>query len=106
MTTSGDDDGEEGRGSLVNLPTRAVRRTEAPEPDEPEDAARPAEDEEALRLKLELLRQEHRDVDHAITALQDQGGDPFTIKRFKAQKLRLKDRIARIEDQITPDIIA
>ena len=58
------------------------------------------------RTTLRLLRQEHRDLDAAIEALQEQGGDPFTIKRFKAQKLRLKDRIARIEDSLMPDIIA
>ena len=62
---------------------------------------------EVLRVKLEVLRREHRDLDEAITALQEHGrGDPFTIKRLKKQKLELKDRIARIEDQLLPDIIA
>lgn len=59
-----------------------------------------------LRSTLRLLRQEHRDLDEAIDALQARAGDPFTVKRLKAQKLRLKDRIARIEDELTPDIIA
>ncbi|ARC89825.1 YdcH family protein [Rhodovulum sp. MB263] len=63
--------------------------------------------EEVLRVKLEVLRREHRDLDDAIHALQEKGtGDSFTIKRLKKQKLSLKDRIALIEDQLTPDIIA
>ena len=65
-----------------------------------------AAEEEALRVQLGLLKQEHRDMDTAIDALQRQGGDPFTIKRLKTTKLRLKDRIARIEDELNPDIIA
>lgn len=64
--------------------------------------------EEILRMKLEVLKREHRDLDEAITALEERGGlsDQFTIRRFKKQKLTLKDRIAAIEDRLTPDIIA
>ncbi|HDR29495.1 YdcH family protein [Rhodovulum sp.] len=63
--------------------------------------------EEVLRVKLEVLRRKHRDLDDAIRALQDTGtGDSFTLMRLKKQKLALKDRIALIEDQLTPDIIA
>ena len=62
--------------------------------------------EEIARLRLELLRREHRDLDAAIEALQQTGGDRFTIQRLKKQKLSLKDRIAALEDDITPDIIA
>jgi hypothetical protein len=65
------------------------------------------EEREVLRVELEVLRQEHRDLDEAIRALQDDGkGDMFTIKRLKKQKLNLKDRIAQIEDRLFPDIIA
>lgn len=65
------------------------------------------ETEEVLRAKLEVLRREHRDLDEAIAALEDKGtGDQLTIRRLKKQKLGLKDRIALIEDQLTPDIIA
>ncbi|ANB33842.1 DUF465 domain-containing protein [Rhodovulum sulfidophilum] len=63
--------------------------------------------DEVLRVKLEVLRREHRDLDDAIHALQEKStGDSFTLKRLKKQKLSLKDRIAQIEDQLTPDIIA
>ena len=62
---------------------------------------------EVKRIKLEMLRREHRDLDEAIAALQDRAApDMLTLRRLKKQKLGLKDQIARLEDQITPDIIA
>ena len=62
---------------------------------------------EVKRVKLEMLRREHRDLDDAIHALQDRGtADMLTLQRLKRQKLQLKDQIARLEDQLTPDIIA
>lgn len=63
--------------------------------------------EEVLKVELEVFRQQHRDLDDAIQALQDRPtGDQLTIRRLKKQKLRLKDQIAIIEDLLTPDIIA
>lgn len=63
--------------------------------------------EDVLRAKLDMLRQEHRDLDEAIRALEDrQTSDALTIRRLKKQKLGLKDQITLLEDQITPDIIA
>ncbi|MBV7409166.1 YdcH family protein [Maritimibacter sp. DP1N21-5] len=63
--------------------------------------------EEVLRVELEVLRREHRDLDDAITALEDTGrADQLSLRRLKKQKLVLKDKIARLEDQLTPDIIA
>ncbi|KAJ55156.1 hypothetical protein ACMU_15480 [Actibacterium mucosum KCTC 23349] len=64
--------------------------------------------DEVLRVRLEVLRREHRDLDDAIAALEERGAaaDPFTIRRLKKQKLTLKDRIATLEDRLTPDIIA
>ena len=65
------------------------------------------EPEEVLRVKLEALRREHRDLDEAIRALEEKSArDPLTVRRLKKQKLSLKDRIAVLEDQLTPDIIA
>ncbi|WP_116134896.1 YdcH family protein [Tropicimonas sp. IMCC34043] len=62
---------------------------------------------EVLRVQHQVLAREHRDLDHAIHALEATGtADTFTLRRLKKQKLALKDRIAQIEDQITPDIIA
>ncbi len=62
--------------------------------------------EDVLRVELETLRQNHRDLDEAIRALEETGGDMLTVRRFKKQKLALKDRIRKLEDQLTPDIIA
>ena len=63
--------------------------------------------DEVLRVELEEFRRQHRDLDEAITALEEKGArDPLTTKRLKQQKLRLKDMIAYIEDRLYPDIIA
>lgn len=63
--------------------------------------------EDVLRVKLEVLKREHRDLDEAIAAMHDRGaGDELALKRFKKRKLMLKDEIARIEDELMPDIIA
>ena len=57
--------------------------------------------------RLDLLRMEHRDLDAAIAALADAGvPDQLQLARLKKRKLRLRDEIALIEDQLIPDIIA
>ena len=63
--------------------------------------------EEILQIELEVLIQEHRDLDEAVKALEERGSrDQLTIQRLKKKKLALKDKIAVIEDRLTPDIIA
>jgi hypothetical protein len=63
--------------------------------------------EEMLRIKLEVLKREHRDLDQAIHALEETGRpDQLTLRRLKKQKLALKDQIVKIQDQLIPDIIA
>ncbi len=63
--------------------------------------------EDVMRIKLEGLKREHRDLDEAIHALEAKGtADVLTVRRLKKQKLRLKDQIAQLEDRLTPDIIA
>jgi hypothetical protein len=65
------------------------------------------EEEAAIRAQLARLRQEHRDLDAAIAAMSESDrSDPIRVQRLKKQKLALKDRIARLEDQLLPDIIA
>jgi hypothetical protein len=65
------------------------------------------EDERELESELARLQQEHRDLDAAIDALhQSPAPDLLRLQRLKKRKLQLRDRIAFIEDQITPDIIA
>ena len=63
--------------------------------------------QDVLRVKLAALREQHRDLDDAIAAMQAAAtADQLAVRRLKKQKLRLKDEIARIEDILTPDIIA
>ena len=67
----------------------------------------PMDEADVLRVKLEVLKREHRDLDEAIHALEARGpADVLTVRRLKKQKLRLKDQIAQIEDRLLPDIIA
>jgi hypothetical protein len=64
-------------------------------------------DDRILRHRLAQLRQEHRDLDEAIIALEgSQERDQLHLTRMKKRKLALKDEIARLEDQLLPDIIA
>ena len=61
----------------------------------------------AVRNELARLRQEHRDLDGAIEALQAQPRpDNLQLQRLKKRKLVLKDRISALEDKLLPDIIA
>ncbi len=65
------------------------------------------DDEETLQNQLVVLREEHRDLDTAIDALATgTPGDQLQIRRLKKKKLKLKDKIAAIEDRLMPDIIA
>lgn len=64
-------------------------------------------DEPGLRARLADLRLEHQDLDAAVEALEAQPNpDQIRIARFKKKKLILRDEIVRIEDLLTPDIIA
>jgi len=63
--------------------------------------------DEMLRIRLEVMKREHRDLDEAVHALELNGRpDQLTLRRLKKQKLALKDHIVKIEDQLIPDIIA
>ncbi len=54
-----------------------------------------------------MLKQEHADLDASIAALETmRAPDQLLIARLKRKKLILRDRIARLEDRLTPDIIA
>ena len=61
----------------------------------------------ALEVEYQRLREEHRDLDAVIEALLAGGSvDQLQLQRLKKRKLVLRDRIAFLEDQLTPDIIA
>ncbi len=63
--------------------------------------------ETLIRERLAVLRQEHRDLDSAIAALEDnESGDQLQVTRLKKRKLKLKDELAMLEDKLLPDIIA
>lgn len=60
-----------------------------------------------IAKRLEVLRIEHRDLDSAIAALFETGSkDQLQLARLKKRKLRLRDEISMLEDQLIPDIIA
>ena len=64
-------------------------------------------DDHELTVRLNALRIEHRDLDAAIVALGGGGTvDQLQMARLKKRKLRLRDEIAALEDQLIPDIIA
>ena len=65
------------------------------------------ENDEVLKIQLVVFKSEHRDLDDAISALVEKGtADQLTLQRLKKRKLALKDKISRLEDRLTPDIIA
>ena len=54
--------------------------------------------QEVMTIQLAVLRQDHRDLDLAISALVDRAGDQLAGKRLKQKKLHLKEKISRLED--------
>jgi hypothetical protein len=65
------------------------------------------EERAALQAEAMRLREEHRDLDAAIDALELVGkSDQLQIQRLKKRKLFLRDRLAFLDDTLTPDIIA
>ena len=69
-------------------------------PDEPAN-------DEGLRAKIAILRQEHQDIADAVEALlRLPNPDQLQIARLKKKKLLLREEITRLSEQITPDIIA
>lgn len=67
------------------------------------------DDDPAAGMEAELsrLREEHRDLDTAIEALERMSaGDQLQVQRLKKRKLILRDRMSYLGDQLTPDIIA
>lgn len=64
-------------------------------------------DDPEIRARIEMLKQDHRDLDVATGALRLLPmPDMIQLQRFKKRKLLLKDEIAMLEDLLIPDIIA
>ena len=75
--------------------------------DQPPSGLPPDLDEDAARRRLATLRLEHQDLDASVEALAPQPVvDQIRIARLKKRKLGLRDEMARLEDALTPDIIA
>lgn len=73
----------------------------------PMNASTKLNTDEMLRIRLAVLQREHRDLDEAILALGSSvNPDQLMLRRLKKQKLGLKERIVKIEDDLIPDIIA
>lgn len=71
------------------------------------DLETPVERHAAINLELGRLRQEHQDLDAAVEALDALAmPDQLRIARMKKRKLILRDQIAKLENQLTPDLIA
>ena len=66
-----------------------------------------ADEEARLRSQIAALREEHQDLDDSVRALEAMPrADQLQIARLKKKKLILRDQIAKLEDRLTPDIIA
>ena len=62
---------------------------------------------EQIKRRIVELGIEHRDLDEVIACLTaDPSPDELRLRRLKKRKLWLKDEIARLQMQITPDILA
>ncbi len=64
-------------------------------------------DKSEIEARIVELRQEHRDLDDAITALVEKGAfDQLQLQRMKKRKLALRDLISQLGAMLHPDIIA
>ncbi|HEY2050328.1 MAG TPA: DUF465 domain-containing protein [Caulobacteraceae bacterium] len=60
-----------------------------------------------LRLAIATARERHVALSAEVEALQAEGTpDQIRLARLKKQKLVLKDQIVRLDNLLTPDIIA
>ena len=64
-------------------------------------------DPDAIKRRIAELVVEHRDLDVVIATLALQAArDELQMRRLKKRKLQIKDTIALLEMQLTPDIPA
>jgi len=65
------------------------------------------DEKEAITLRLDTLRLEHRNLDVIIIQLSSQiKTDQLLLKRMKKRKLWLKDMISKLESKLIPDLNA
>jgi hypothetical protein len=65
------------------------------------------DDRITLERELQVLEQEHQDLDASIHALSIAAlPDQLQMQRLKRKKLALKDKIVQVRGLLRPDIIA
>ena len=65
------------------------------------------DEQEALKLKLEILKEEHRELDKMIeTMMRETVVNQLAVQRLKKRKLLIRDQISQIHNRLLPDIIA
>ena len=58
-------------------------------------------------MRLSFMIERHRAIDHELIDLQTHPwGDRLLIQRMKKEKLRLRDGIERLKDELIPDLDA
>ena len=76
---------------------RMISNTEQPAANEPMTP----------QMRLSVMQNRHRSIDHQLRELQAHPwGDRVLIQRMKKEKLRLRDAIERLRDELVPDIDA
>jgi hypothetical protein len=60
----------------------------------------------SIKIKLLELEEAHRKIGDILSNMQDPILDPLILRRLKKEKLSLKDKIRRINTELTPNIIA
>tara|TARA_R110000868_G_scaffold256547_2_gene513306 strand:- start:4066 stop:4392 length:327 start_codon:yes stop_codon:yes gene_type:complete len=64
-------------------------------------------DQNELRSRILSMRDQHEALNNEVDALAENGVvDQLKLARLKKEKLRIKDSLAALNDQLTPDIIA
>ena len=60
-----------------------------------------------VALRILELEAEHRELHNLIRSLETEGvRDELQIRRLKKRKLQLKDSIAQLQSQLSPDVPA
>lgn len=66
-----------------------------------------SDEQESLKLRLDALITEHRDLDSVINKMvADPMTDQLQLVRLKKRKLMFKDEIERIRSKLIPDLNA
>jgi len=64
------------------------------------------EEKEEIEAEVLELRLEHLDLETALEHIPHTPMTQMQIARIKKRKLKIKDKIERLEDKLIPDILA